>query len=224
MTQIVTKRECAHCNTKGVAFVGNTDAAAKWTRNNALKGTCHYLDILFQCGVCGRGTIIRHLEERIFSRDNNAYDYEYKNTGVVFPTRVKRTAPPGTPQQAVVYFDQAINSFDNKSYDAAGAMLRKSLEVALKVTLTPSKSKLYDLIVQAGLEKKLTTEMVEWAQTVRIMGNSAAHDIDPWSREEAEELLEFVDLLFVYQFTLPMQTKKARDDSEAKKNAASPTD
>ena len=207
----VTKIDCPHCKTKSVEFRGGSDKEATWTD---LRGSrpIQYSDALFQCGFCGRGVIIRF--KGINTGRNSV---RARQTDIMFPKYRPKKAPAHTPANAVPFFDQGISSLENENYDAAGVMLRKSLEVALKTTISNAKGNLYNLIVQAGSESKLTDQMVDWAQTIRELGNEAAHDMSPWTKAEAEELLEFVELLFIYLFALPERTKEARKKAQSRK-------
>lgn len=58
----------------------------------------------------------------------------------------------------------------------------------------------------------LTPDLQEWAHQVRLGGNDAAHDEEPFTKEEAEELLDFTELYLTYVYTLPgrLAERKAR--------------
>ena len=206
----ITKADCPHCLTKSVQFVGGSNREVMW-ENRRLDPIGRFCDGLFQCGFCGRGVIF------VFKEQRGPRSVKAVQTRVMYPAHVSQKVPQHTPDPAVSFFDQGVSSWENKNYDAAGVMLRKSLEAGLKVTLQNATGSLYDCIVQAGASNKLTPDMVEWAQTMRVMGNSAAHDMTPWTEGEAKELLEFVNLLFTYLFTLPRQTKEARKKAEARR-------
>jgi hypothetical protein len=65
---------------------------------------------------------------------------------------------------------------------------------------------------------------------VRLGGNDAAHDEDPYTNEEASELLSFVELYLTYVYSLPGRLKarreaaeKGKQEDKAKAQAAKPT-
>ena len=49
----------------------------------------------------------------------------------------------------------------------------------------------------------ITQDLREWAHQIRLDGNDAVHDEDPFKKEEAEELLDFTELFLTYVYTLP---------------------
>ena len=94
-------------------------------------------------------------------------------------------------------------------FEAAGAMYRKTLDVATKVIyssdsrLTGKKpaDALRPRIRALGEMKILDTEVVELADVAALDGNDAAHDVDPYTADEAlalEDLTaDLLDRLFV---------------------------
>ena len=98
-----------------------------------------------------------------------------------------------------------------KNWDAAGVMFRKALDVGLKVKFSnDTKGSLYERIRGAADRHDLTPELADWAHKIRLDGNDAAHDEDPFSEEEAKELQVFTELVFRYLFTLPGMMQEAR--------------
>lgn len=94
-------------------------------------------------------------------------------------------------------------------YDAAGAMFRKTLDVATKHIYAndarldgkePAQA-LRVRIKSLGEMKILDADIVELADVAALDGNDAAHDIDPYTKDEAEALedltLDLLDRLFV---------------------------
>ena len=97
--------------------------------------------------------------------------------------------------------------------NAAGAMLRKSIDVGLKHVAPEAKGKLVARINKAADLGKITPELAEWAHHVRLEGNDAVHDEDPFTREQAEHLFKFTELLLMYLFTLPGMLAEYHDES-----------
>jgi len=65
----------------------------------------------------------------------------------------------------------------------------------------------------------LTPDLKDWAHQVRLGGADAAHDADPFTSTEAEELLDFVELYLTYVYTLPGRLKERRDRAQQEKAA-----
>ncbi len=89
-------------------------------------------------------------------------------------------------------------------------MLRKSIDVALKHVDPDLKGNLVTRINRASESGKLTPELAKWAHHVRLEGNDAAHDEDPFTAEEAGALHKFTELVLMYLFTLPGMLKERR--------------
>lgn len=102
-----------------------------------------------------------------------------------------------------------------KNYDAAGSMFRKALDVGLKTKFPDMKGTLYVRIKKAAKEHKLTPDMAKWAHQVRLGGNDATHEEEPFSEEAAKELASFTRLVFLYLFTLPGMLKNSRRQAES---------
>jgi len=98
--------------------------------------------------------------------------------------------------------------------DAAGAMIRKTLETALKAKFPESRGTLIKRIEAAEKDGALTRDMAQWAHQIRHLGNEAAHEEEPFSEDDAEDLRSFTDLLLRYLFTLPGMLEKARKKPE----------
>lgn len=47
-----------------------------------------------------------------------------------------------------------------------------------------------------------------WAHEVRLGGNEAAHEDEPFSKEDAESLRNFIENFLTYAFTLPSAVKR----------------
>ena len=93
-------------------------------------------------------------------------------------------------------------------------MFRRALEAALKEKFKDKDmtGSLYECIDKAADESGLTPALVEWAHQIRLDGNEAAHGEQPFSKEDAQRLHDFVDLVFRYLFTLPGMLAEARGE------------
>ena len=87
------------------------------------------------------------------------------------------------------------------NWDAAGTMFRSALEAALKDKFPDLSGTLFERIQKAAEHNALTPDLAEWAHEIRIEGNQAAHEDQPYQREDAERLEAFTDMVFRYLFT-----------------------
>ncbi|WP_080577298.1 DUF4145 domain-containing protein [Sinorhizobium fredii] len=113
------------------------------------------------------------------------------------------------PQRVGELFIQAAASRRIHFYDAAGAIFRKTIDVATKYLFATdprlSDKKPADAprarIQALGQFKILDEEIVDLADVALIDGNDAAHDTDPYTANEAEALedltFDLLDRLYV---------------------------
>ena len=66
-------------------------------------------------------------------------------------------------------------------------------------------------IQQAAAQHGLTPDLADWANRIRLDGNAAVHD-DEFSKEDAESLHAFTELVFMYLFTLPGMLEEAQEE------------
>ena len=110
--------------------------------------------------------------------------------------------PEHLPENVHTYYLEAVNSVKS-SPNAAGAMFRKTLDTGLKKIDPGAKGRLIDRIKSATKTGKITQDMADWADRIRLDGNDAAHEEDSFTPQQAEELHLFTRLVMMYLFSLP---------------------
>ncbi|MGN7614324.1 DUF4145 domain-containing protein, partial [Magnetococcales bacterium HHB-1] len=53
----------------------------------------------------------------------------------------------------------------------------------------------------------------EWAHTIRMIGNEAAHEITKVSLQDAKAIFYFLEIFLTYLFTLPAKMEARRGSS-----------
>jgi hypothetical protein len=89
-------------------------------------------------------------------------------------------------------------------------MFRRSIELAVK-HVNPG------ALASDNLKKRIeslppdiaTPAMKEWAHTVRLDANDAAHGTDEFSDDDAKQLHMFAEMFLTYAFTLPAALLRA---------------
>jgi hypothetical protein len=130
-----------------------------------------------------------------------------------WPSELENSTPADVPPTVSRYFEQAADSLRAKNFDAAGVMFRKSLEVATREK-APGEAdkplvKRIDALATAGL---ITADMQAWAHQIRLGGNDAAHDDEPFAEVDAERLFKFTDAFLRYAYTLPAMVTASKSD------------
>ncbi|MER8839450.1 DUF4145 domain-containing protein [Mesorhizobium sp. M0913] len=128
------------------------------------------------------------------------------------PIIVEFKAPPlsdSIPDRVAFLFYEAAICRRAHRYEAAGAIFRKTIDVASK-HLYSTDERLKDRKPADALRSRLRAlgdlrildeEIVELADVAALDGNDAAHDVDPYTAAEAEALedltADLLDRLFV---------------------------
>ena len=175
-------------------------------------------DTLAFCAQCSRGILATFMT----SRGRKPTDLVATIAGIspltISPSRPSTGAPEHTPENVAEYYRQAMESMPG-ARDAAGSMFRKVLDTGLKAKFPEIKGNLQHRIQKAAEQHQLTPELAEWAHKIRLDGNDAAHEEEPFSEEDARTLQTFTELVLTYLFTLPGMLKDARGDTEEETGA-----
>lgn len=200
--------DCPHCSTSNSSFeVLGEYRPARFP---------HQIHAFARCGVCSEVVAVvffplgGSIPNEIFKLDHHLVGHPDSVRIVAFyPAPATPDAPDHLPENVKAFFLEAAANVKTGP-NAAGAMLRKSIDVALKHMdpgLTGTLVKRIDKAAEIG---KLTPELAEWAHYVRLEGNDAVHDDDPFTVEEAAALHRFTELVLMYLFTLPGMLEERR--------------
>lgn len=116
------------------------------------------------------------------------------------------------PDIARVYLQAERNFPIIGNEEAAGTMYRKALDVGFKKidpSLTGMLGPKIKALAKAGL---LTEDIAIWSDHVRDIGNDAAHEEEPITRDELTALRNFCEMVLRYLFSLPNAVKKRRGE------------
>lgn len=218
------KLDCPYCETSNVSFKV-TGPEVPFSPGESLTNA-HYLIALLQCQICGNG-LVGKFSCRVGSNFAKWLQGigDQAEVGVkliaVFPKPVQDGTPLHIPENVKRFYVQGMENV-KRNFDAAGTMFRKALDASLR-NLDPSgKGTLKDRIDKLPADVGVTLSMREWAHEIRLLGNEAAHDDDPFTANEAADLQMFTELFLTYVFTLPLKLKERRR-SEQTDQSASPT-
>ena len=164
------------------------------------------------CGVCDFPILVHYLDTEPGVRVSNPLSLIEQNVSfpgqrfkivTVWP-RNEREVPENLPDNVATFFGQGLRNEKAQNWDAAGAMFRKSLDVATKI-LDPSHAhkNLFQRIEALENGGRLTSDLAAWAHEVRIDGNAAVHDDEPETPEDVAAIHEFARAVLLYTFTFP---------------------
>ena len=200
----VFQADCPHCGTRNVAFT-------MMTQLHASKLAGNLWDTLCVCGNCSRSILATVRTPGANGPVNHLASGQIEQLrweGIV-PTPPETGAPVHTPPNVARFYEQGMDNLLG-NWDAAGTMFRKALDVGLKIKFPGISGKLKARIDKAANQHGLTADLAEWAHQIRLDGNEAAHEEESFSREDAERLQTFTELVFRYLFTLPGMLEQAR--------------
>lgn len=186
--------DCPYCYTRSVAFTISTVVQSR-----QYPGV--YDDNVAVCGKCGRAVVATFVNGRLFKI-----------------TPAPPEPPKYLPDNVQNYFRQGVDNLSG-NYDAAGSMFRKALDIGLKERFPDNEKKTFTTlkarIKEAANSGDLTADLAAWANEIRVGGNEAVHDQEPFSKEDAQELHDFTELVLLYLFTLPGMLERAQERRES---------
>ena len=202
------KADCPHCGTRSVAF------GIVAEHNGPVRINTSW-DTLAICGYCNRG-VLANFECYTDNTPMELLQYgrgEQLSYPKIYPSGTSNEAPSHIPDNVKRFYEQGVDNLQ-KNWDASGSMFRKALEAALKHKFPHGKGTLYDRIEDAKSVGGLTADLAKWSHQIRLDGRNAVHEEEPYSKEEAERLCAFTNLVLQYLFTLPGMLKEAQGDVE----------
>ena len=155
-------------------------------------------------------------------------NYVFELAKWVFEIPNRRRCPEHVPAEVKRVFDEAATCAAIGTWDAAGTMFRKVLDVATRsitpkpdspVDPRPSNWKTYkdlrlrlDWLFEYGL---LSIALKDLSSCIHEDGNDAAHAVDGISEAEAEDLADFIENVLETLYTVPGQiadNRRRRDE------------
>lgn len=203
---VIAKQTCPYCKTTSVAFT----AVYGWVISGNNRR------VVFKCGSCHEAVLREYIGPHdLANLGGGIENYQALTLGRQWPIAPSGAAPKDSPENVAKFFEQGTSSLEVGNFDAAGMMFRKALESATKV-LDPEATtmpliKRINALADCG---KLTADMAQWAHEVRIGGNEAAHDDEPFSENDASDLRNFVENFLRYAFTMPSAVRRREGRSE----------
>jgi hypothetical protein len=212
--------DCPHCGGEKIGFTFVAESSLAPARMS------HFM-VCFKCNKCQGGLIVVYAHAANYGvstpggAPTDPSDVGFKLVEQ-YPTKGPTRIPTHVPGPLGRFFQQAHDGLRRGDHDASGAMSRKVIDVSTQKLLGDEAKKygnIRDRIDALAAKGALTADLKDWAHEVRLGGNEAAHDEEPYSKEEAEELLDFAELYLTYVYTLPGRLNERRERAAAEKAA-----
>lgn len=212
---------CPHCLSENVAFnyvthvkKADTTGQKKKPHHSAIPPKSIYTTF-WTCAKCHKGLCVT--VKTPFSetpgkvRDTANYNFMIEET---YPEVKDLKAPEHTPPRIANIYIQGMDSFKRGSFDAAGTMMRKAMDMTVDAFIPEHRTRvLYDKINLLKNADLIPKSMLDWADEVRIIGKYGAHDIpdhELLTEEEAQDAVYFTEMFLTYIYTLPGEIARRR--------------
>jgi hypothetical protein len=204
----ILTHECPHCRTQQIAlrcWIGFD--FGDWTATVHLQcPKCH----LPSCGLIGAPSGASVVAQNIDQYNGDILDAGWEVVEF-WPRPPGPLIPERLPSDVERIYLQAERNYPIEgNEEAAGTMFRKALDVGLKKIDPETKGVLAVRIKKLAAANKLTPDIAEWADHVRDLGNDAAHEEAPPTREELDDLRNFTEMVMRYLFSLPALVKERK--------------
>ena len=169
----------------------------------------------FTCWNCEKlvgsntGYQFQNSEQRIYIC-NYCLRPNYFEGAKQIPSPVFGNKVPNLPTDIEQLYAQARSSTGVNAYTATVLVCRKLLmNIAVSKGAEANKS-FADYVDYLSNKGFVPPDSKEWVDHIRTKGNEANHEIVLMKKEEAEELLEFIEMLLkiIYEFPARMKAKK----------------
>lgn|GEM_PF-2301179 len=138
-----------------------------------------------------------------------------------YPSAPLSRSIPELPEQVAKAFHEAEDTFAARHVASAAMGYRRTLERALKVLHADGKGMLDKRIRTLEKSNALPASMIDLLDSVKFLGNDAAHELEDPEPEDVETGRDFTHLFLTYVFELPARVEKARAARDQRKQAHS---
>lgn len=215
---------CPHCLKENATMFDSCTFALPLNRS--------LLVMVFSCRSCGHSVILE-LDEEASQYYKNILHYKLASTLAVhnrfivtsdsvirgkvisiYPEQKQVTVPLYLSDIVSKNFKEAKELFNKKYFNQSGMTSRRVIDLSTKELLPEHKGQLNGRIKQLLEKGVITKQLSDWADIIRLDGNSAIHDSDDFSEEEARQLLDFTEMFLMYAFTLPKMVEIKRESPD----------
>ena len=198
MSDKVIVTTCPHCLTERIAF---------YFQSQTKKPNSDCYTLFFYCGNCFKGVCVTS-QYGITDRNAGNYNHFIRE---IYPEPKKPEAPKHTPENVAKHLVAAKFNLNAGQYETAAQAARTAIEVACN-NIGASGKTLFNKIDNLKANHSITPDLAKWAHQVRIIGKTAAHDLDDIAKIDAEDAVAFAEMFSMYLFMLPGMLKERAKD------------
>lgn len=188
--------DCPYCSEMGQLVFENKVEKKKPNDTKTL-----HFDTL-KCGHCGNFVLI------FWSAARNQAIHDY----LTIPYSLDARAPGEWPKDISSRWVQAHRSLKANCWDAAVQMACTAMQMAIR-TAGANGQNLKEEIEDLSTKGLLPSVMREWSHEIRVLRNDVTHPQpgqETISQRDAHDVVEFLDYMMQYLFTLPNKISEYR--------------
>lgn len=137
----------------------------------------------------------------------------YGNILDMYPKQQELVVPEHLTEIVSKNFKKAKELIKLGYYDQSGMTSRRVVDLATKELLPEHTGMLNSRIKQLLDKGVITQQLFDWADIIKLGGNSANHDYDDFTEHEAQQLLDFTEMFLMYAFTLPKMVEIKKQEN-----------
>lgn len=199
---------CPHCKVQKASFSGDHILPGANDSDYRIPLTCSHCS---EVVVISAFTAEDEIGKRFY---NNDWKINLNSSECVFhiydhyPKGNTHEAPANVPDRIGNIFIEAQENFARGKYDTCILLCGKVLDLATKEM--DSAWKLERRLKTLADEGKITSDMANWAEEIRLDRNDAAHADEEFDEADASEIVGFTEAFLNYVYTLPAMVRERR--------------
>ncbi|MCD9569472.1 DUF4145 domain-containing protein [Pseudomonas protegens] len=197
MITVQTRQKCSHCHTQGVLLSG---AVVKTLAGMRVPAACNYCGEIVILKIAGIDN--QRLHDPIFINTEIHLDTQTQVTiEGHYPAIEEYEIPQHCPPRIASTFREAIESLNGKKYETSIFLCGKALDISTKSMDTAWS--LEKRLKKLAADGKITSDMADWAEEIRLDRNTAAHEDFELTEADAKDAVTFTEAFLTYVYSLP---------------------
>ncbi|MFJ4193964.1 DUF4145 domain-containing protein [Pseudomonas sp. NPDC089534] len=199
MPEYVATLDCPHCKTSKSGMRSHTYIYTGATYRIPL--SCPHCDEIVVVGADADTKFARTnwAQETIFNLDDRRCVIQRNH--LHYPVVMKREVPNDVPGKIGRIYEEALDNFHRKNFETSVLLCGKVLDLATKGM--DQAWKLEKRLKALATDGKITASMADWAEEIRVDRNTAIHDDEDFTKDDAEDIVIFTEAFLTYIYTLP---------------------
>lgn len=207
MPSFIYATNCPHCKVQKASFTGRVVLATESDIESRIPLSCPH---------CHEVVVYKAMHWSGFRDSFYQYDETY-NLNVLesriqlmgnYPTGTVHSAPADVPERIGKFFIEAQENLVGGKFETCILLCGKVLDIATKGM--DQAWSLEKRLKKLATDGKITADMADWAEEIRLDRNEAAHADEDFDKDDASEIIGFTEAFLNYVYTLPALVHERR--------------